>query len=533
MGRFSWIRAKKKHSHSADSQCALHDDPVFLGRVLGRGSFASVSLAEDAEGGELVHRSERYATDDPFLEKRTLFLSEHQSKAIKRLGLPSNFSNPHAAQAETDIHSLHALEPGITFSQFLEKNWRKGPEFDTVALTLLFDILYQVQQCHVAGVIHNDLNPGNMMVYGQFCAGKKEYALRAALIDFDLCFVKGNELNDETNHVLFSFPENFQWVSDQLKVQYQEGESKPAPTLPNPQTDADTLVKMLDRWLGQFSASANLRSMLETIRDALKATHSFPCQHAIHAGLQTLYKKPDFLSQFPATLQRDFFQLFQQSMATPGTETLPQGTEPILLPSLSRKRAVFYRWESQHAFYQVCQNVDKLTFFKSDMDAALQASLKTMLLVKGCDLESTHFLARSQLMRFYKQLDQFVKQQAQVFDESEQQVGYHAILDDIAAALKVAKQGTRGWFTYQCMRLYKWFKNFSFPKDTFNQGKPNCTSEFTGCLEFDDRSQVLALKIADKGLCRLYERQRELLPLHKIALKQHVPQVQQRLAMHC
>ncbi len=533
MGRFPWIRAKKKHSHSADSQCALHDDPVFLESVLGEGSFASVNLAEDAEGGELLHRSERYATDDPFLEKRRLFLSAHQSRAIQRLGLPSNFSSPHTTQAETHIHSLHALEPGITFYQFLEKNCRKGPEFDTVALTLLFDILYQVQQCHVAGVIHNDLNPGNMMVYGQFCAGKKEYALRAALIDFDLCFVKGNQLKDEKNHVLFSFPENFQWVSEQLKVQYQEGESKPAPTLPNPQTDADTLVKVLDRWLGQFSASANLRSMLETIRDALKATHSFPCQHAIHAGLQALYKKPDFLAQFPATLQRACFQLFQQSMKTPETETLQQTEGPTLLASLSRKRAVFSSWKAQHAFYQVCQKVDKLSFFKSDMDAALQASLKTMLLVKGCDLESTHFLDRSQLTRFYKQLDQFVKQKAQVFDESKQQVGYHAMLDDVAAALKVAKQGTRNWFTYQCMRLYKWFKNFSFPKDTFNQGKPNYTSEFTGCLEFDDTSQVFVLKIADKGLCRLYERRQELLPLHKLALKQGVPQVQQRLAMQC
>lgn len=165
------------------------------------------------------------------------------------------------------------------------------------------------------------------------------------------------------------------------------------------------------------------------------------------------------------------------------------------------------------------------------MDAALQASLKNMLLVKGCDLESTHFLDRSQLMRFYKQLDKFIKQQSQVFDDSKEQVGYHAMLDDVGAALKIAKQGTRGWFTYQCMRLYKWFQNFSFPKDTFNQGKPNCTSEFTGCLEFDDRSQVLALKIADKGLCRLYERQGELLPLRKITGLQGVAsRVKERIA---
>lgn len=141
-------------------------------RPLGKGSFATVFLAED----KITHLQvaiKVYRKNTPMANRQTEII-ENEVRILRSLS--HNKIVKFISQCETDNHVILVLEliAGITLSSFLNKNTKKRlPEI--AALKIFQQILDCLQICHLRKIYHRDIKLSNVMI---------QKSLGIVLIDF-------------------------------------------------------------------------------------------------------------------------------------------------------------------------------------------------------------------------------------------------------------------------------------------------------------------------------------------------------------
>lgn len=203
-----WVSDQASAGDNLDRSGDLYDlagksvGPFRLQRIIGRGAFGVVYLAEDAQLGRKV--ALKLPRPEMLLDEERLH--RFRSEASTAAGLDHPFIVPvYGAEFEGPTpYIVSAYYAGPDLGKWLAD--QTGPIDFEVAVRFVIRLAEAVEYAHQNGVLHRDLKPGNILLEARTPQAESLDDFNPRLTDFGLAKLVQESLNDTRSSLMIGTP---------------------------------------------------------------------------------------------------------------------------------------------------------------------------------------------------------------------------------------------------------------------------------------------------------------------------------------